>query len=485
MHMATDSTYLLDLIAGRRRPAVKCARFRPAAVSELLVGSMYKRAQYIGEASKNHRHRFADSIADMENRKRQAAEAAAAQRAARDRGMTGDDSYDNLPDVRERRMRENTRAQLQESYRNRKDLVQKRDQADIQNEANQTKSWGDNKWVRGVTTALSLPVQTVLHAGGAVMGDAPRPGGFWKGVWDDATGVSHDVANNLQIQAEHAGHTIGTMGRAVRYGYNYATGDDSALYSLKNERDNANAMHEARIAKMLDNYHDSDLKDPNSIAGMINYGLNSAAGNFAGGTAVTMGVGGVANAAARGIGTGTQAVAGAIRGTQAVNTAARAATAAGNAARTAGAAANTAGTAAGWGSRAVQIGRNAAARGVEAIGDTVAMPFRAVGSVTHPLQSARGMGSNIAQYGRSIAHPGQIGWGRWTVNAAKPLFSDTSFKAQAAFGAMNAARKGDMRGAAGELGDIGALSALGPAYLPFMFMGGSGDGQDQYEGGYE
>jgi hypothetical protein len=82
----------------------------------------------IGEASKQP-HPFEKSIANMRAEQQRAAAAEAARLNAYKRGLTGDAAYDNLPDVKRRRLYENMERQKQEYLKSRPDLIQRKDQA--------------------------------------------------------------------------------------------------------------------------------------------------------------------------------------------------------------------------------------------------------------------------------------------------------------------------------------------------------------------
>jgi len=100
-----------------------------ATIGMFCAASLFAQAfTGIGEASRQQ-HRYVQSVAEMNAQRQQAAQAAEARRNAPMRGMTGDTEYDNLPDVKRRRLYENMERQKQEYLKSRPDLVQKKDQA--------------------------------------------------------------------------------------------------------------------------------------------------------------------------------------------------------------------------------------------------------------------------------------------------------------------------------------------------------------------
>lgn len=464
--MAGQRQLLLDLITGRARPGVKAAS-ASVSLAGLLRGQMRKQAQIyggtaLGEASKNWGGSLTKSVTSMHTQRQQAAAAAAARRNAPKRGFTGDAAYDNLPDVQRRRMHENLEAARKAYFASRPDLVQRKSQAEIQKEVGPVKSWGDNKWVRRGATALSVPMQAVMHGVGRLMGDKPREGGFWAGVMHDARGAGYDAANNVQMLGNATAHGVGTVARGVNYGaQKYLLGaSKDKLYSLDNAWDNANAAYKAEQDAIQGNFREKDLRDPNSTLGKFNRAFVDTTGEALGQTAALGAVGGAAGAVGRGISAGTRVLSGAVHGTQAARTAAQA-TAAGS-------------RAAGWGARAVQGARNMAANGIDYVGDSFAMPFRAANrAIMHPVGSARSAASSMAN---AVRHP------------LRALGSDTLWKAYGGYDTWSNLARGDMGGAAGSVGDMMALGGLGKLYLPAMaaqgvygMMQGGDDGDD---GGY-
>lgn len=510
MSMATQSTQLLDLIAGRKRPAggvkrAQVAAVAPAGLSALLCAALCKRAQYLGESSKNRQHAYAQSVANMRAQRQQAAAAAAARQNAARRGFTGDADYDNLADVRARRMRQNTAQMREEYYKSRKDLIQRKDQAAIKNEVGPVKSWGDNDTFRNGVRVAMKPLHVLGGAVGSVAlgamnlmegrGFMEGQKNYWRDHMKDSDDVAHDAANNFQMFGNSAVQGATTIGRAANHYVRPSTwksdaASRAAAWSRKNEWANADARYNEKMNQLQGKFRDTSLSDPNSTFGKVNRFAMEQTGKLLGETAALGAAGSAVGAAGRGIHAGTKAMAGAVRGAQA--------------ARTGSGLSNL-------GARAWQGTRNMAARGIEAAGDTVAMPFDAVGSLAHPIQTARSVGPGVARYAnQTIAQPVRNLYGmirhpmqtaqyvgahpfraagnavaapvRWGWNAAKPFMSDTGFKATAAYGAMRNMYNGDSAGAAGEIGDMAAMGALGPAYMAYMVGRGVYGGMQPQEG---
>ena len=100
-----------------------------ATIGMFCAASLFAQAfNEIGEASKQQ-HPYVKSVANMNAQRQRAAQAAEARRNAPVRGMTGDTEYDNLPDVKRRRLYENMERQKQEYLKSRQDLIQRKDQA--------------------------------------------------------------------------------------------------------------------------------------------------------------------------------------------------------------------------------------------------------------------------------------------------------------------------------------------------------------------
>lgn len=500
-----------DLIVSRFSPAgVKRAGHMPL-LAAMLRSRLVKSAQ-LGEAGKGRQHRFASSIADMDASRANALAVDRANAARGRRGLTGDKYYDNLPDVAERRGYENAKADYDNYLKHRDDIIQQQNIADIRQKMDAegpTKSWGDTTTGRTLAGIVSAPVHGLATLAGSLglgINNWMEGRRFGEGqdeylrLQRESFGdVAHDVANNFQLQANAARHGAGTVARAANHYLRPSTWKSDAesvaqAQARKNEWHNADLAHHERASRIFDNFTDSTLKDDKSKLGLLNYGLNTAVGEFAGAEAATMGIGGAAKGVGKGITAGTRAASGAVRG--------------------AGAAADGAGL----GARALQGARNMAAKGIDAMGDTVAMPFNAVGTMATPIASAR---RAVPAAGRDLWHtvrngvvnpsrdiyslirhpqhawqsfratPWQHAWRgatypvRWAWNTAKPIgrhaFSDKGFKAMAAGQAIYGLSNGDYGGAGSALGDMAAYGALGPWYMPFavaqgMAGGDKGDG---------
>ncbi len=296
--MLHGTDILLDMIAGRARVAgpvlsVKtassastslsgvllasmCKRAKdspqhsqPVSLPELIRASLHKQAQAfteIGEASKQP-HPFEKSVANMKAQRQRAAQAAEARRNAPVRGMTGDTEYDNLPDVKRRRLYENMERQKQEYLKSRQDLIQRKDQATIQKEMGPVKSWGDNQTGRTMVRGISDVAHTAAGLGGSAwlaasrLWDKSRRGTsfmdeqreYWKNHNEARDDVAHDTLNNYQILANSAANGVGTVARGLNYGAHKVLGaSEDTLYSLNNEWDNANAIMRRFAVAALD-----------------------------------------------------------------------------------------------------------------------------------------------------------------------------------------------------------------------------------------
>lgn len=510
-------TYLISHPAGAR--GVKCASARRVAVSlqGLLLSGLCKRAQALGEASKGVQHRFAQSMAEQDARRRQAAAQAEARRNFANRGLTGNRDYDNLPDVKARRERQQAAQAFDDYYKSRKDLVQKKDMATVEKEVGPVRSWGDTAAGRAVGNGFaSSPLVRAVDWAGKGLGyvfSAPKGTSWrdWSRQYDQISAqgrgdLGKDIANNLQLWGEGVRNGAATVGRwAQRAVDPRAYGSSAEAMARKREyanmRANARMAHDARVKGIVGNFSDRALGDASSGIGRWNRIMTEGAGEVLGGELATAGIGGAAGAVGKGIMRGTRVVSNAVRGAQAAGTAANAAQAAGTAAGVAG-----------RGARLMQGARNMAARGIEAVGDTVATPFNAVGTLASPSASGRAVASgardawhtarNAAKPVRDlyglIRHPGAAMesfratpythiWNgatyvpRWAWNTAKPIgrhaFSDQGFKAMTAAGAMNDMANGDYGSALGSLGGMGAYGALGSAMIPIglargMYGGG-------------
>lgn len=486
----------------------------------LLLSGLYKRAQALGEASKGVQHRFVQSMAEQDAKRRQAAAQAEARRNAAKRGLTGNKYYDNLPDVKARRESQNAAQSFDDYYKSRKDLVQEKDKATIAKEVGQVKSWGDTSIGRKVGEGLaSMPIVRAVDWAGKGLGYLRSPKGTsWKEFskqYDETSSLGRenlgrDIANNLQLWGEGVRHGAGTIGRWAQRAVDKGAYGDSTSAQLKrreyaNMRANAAAAHNARVNGIVGNFDDIALRDGSSGIGKWNRIMTEGAGEVFGGELATAGIGGAAGAVGKGIVRGTRALSGAVRGAQAVSRAA-------NAAGTVANAANAASTAASWGARAmqgarnlgsrtVQGARNMAARGIDAIGDTVAMPFNAAGTLASPSATGRAVASgarDVWHTARNAAKPVRDLYGlirhpraamesfratpythiwngityapRWAWNTGKPIgrhyFSGKGYQAQTAYEAMRDTANGDYGSALGNLGGMGAYGALGPAIIP-------------------
>lgn len=518
MAMATRSTQLLDLIAGRSRP-VKAAQARtapPVALSALLRASLCKRAQYLGEASKTRQHRYAQSINNADIQRRQAAAAAAARQNESRRGMTGDAAYDSLPDVRARRLQQNTAQMRENYYRSRKDLVQQKDQATIKKEVGPVKSWGDTAVGRAIGDGfVNSPMVRAVDWAGKGLGyvfSAPKGTSWkdWSKQYDQISAqgrgdLGKDIANNLQMFGNSAVQGAATVGRAVNHYARPSTwksdsASRAAAWSRKNEWANADARYSEKMDQLQGKFIDRSLSDPNSAFGKVNRFAMEQTGKLLGETAALGVVGGAAGGVGRGVHAGTKVMAGAVRGAQTARTGAQAA--------------GFAGKMGNIGSKALQGARNIAAKGIETAGDTIAMPFDAAGALAHPVKTVRSAGPGVARYANQtfvqptkniysmIRHPMQTaqsvgahpfrsfgnaatGTGKWAWNAAKPFMGDKAFKGYAAYGATKSLYNGDPAGAVGEVGDMAAMGALGPAYMAYIAGRSIYQGMQQpQEGGY-
>lgn len=530
MHMH-DNRYLLDLIAGRRS-AVKAASVRRQTLEAALLRSMTKRAQQIVGARPGP-SKYDESVRQQHAARARAAQQAAAARNAHNAGKTGLDYYDDLPNVARNRRYQAEKARQRQLEENSPHVVKKKDMATIQKEVGPVKSWGDTRLGNIIGRGFSeSPLGRSVNFGGKVLGYMLSPKGTsWKDFSEqydqtEAMGredVGKDVANNLQLWGEGVRNGAQSVGMtAARYAdpttYGNSARAEARRRSHANRRANANMAHEARINGILNNFNDSSLKNGDQGIGKWNKLLTEGAGELLGAQAVTGGIGGAAGVAGKGIMHGTRLAANAVRGAQAASTAARAA----------GSAAGTASSAAGWGARAVQGARNMTARGIEGMGETLAMPFKAVssaaGAAANPFstagraikatpgavrtawngtmsvarpagQSVAATGRAVLQGGRAAMHPVQtarsmatstapwramggavrdIASPAWQATKAvgrplgKALTNDRLWQLQAAGDAGYNMLRGNYGDAASAIGDYGMLRGLGSWYLPVM-----------------
>lgn len=527
--MLHGTDILLDMIAGRAHAAgpvlpAKTASSEFPALSGVLLASMCKRAtarpqhpQFVslpgllraslhkqaqvfdalGEASKQQ-HPYVKSVANMNAKRQRDAQAAAARRNAPVRGMTGDTEYDNLPDVKRRRLYENMERQKQEYLKSRQDLIQRKDQATIQKEMGPVKSWGDSQIGRTMVRGISDAAHTVAGIGGSAwlaasrLWDKSRRGTsfmdeqreYWKNHNEARDDVTHDTLNNYQIFANSAANGAGTVARGLNYGAHKVLGaSEDKLYSLNNEWDNANDAHKAKMDALQGQFRDKSLSDPNSTFGKINRFTMEQSGKLLGETAAMGAVGGTLGQVGRGIQAGSRALSGIVRGTHAASAGARVA---------------------GWGARAVQGARNMTAKGIETMGNTVAAPFNAASAALNPVNHAKVMGRaasgawsvarhpvNSFRAARSaVAHPWQTAQAGWrAMGGSKGL--DKGYQLWQGTDALYNIGQGNFGDAAAAVGDMGLYGALGKWSLPYvgyqMYRGFS-DAQEPYDtydqGGY-
>ena len=354
-----------------------------------------KTAQALGQSSVGYQHPYAQSIADTDARKQReaAAAAASAARVNGTYGLTGNKDYDSLPDVAAARDAANAAYQEAEFYK-RQPIVQRKDLATIQREQAPIKSWGDNsilrKIVGGVTGAISTGVDAIGSAALGVNNLWEGRGNFWdeqKGYWKDRIAsrddLNHEIVNNLQLQANAARHGADTVYRlGTRYldprKYGNSARAEQLRRSHANAWANADDAHNERALRIVNNFHDSDLRNVDkSLLGMINYGANEAVGEFAGGELATAGLGGAAGAIGKDLtratrivaqGAGNLATRGLSLGRQVTTGLDRAGKLVAPGART-------------W----TQHAGGMVQRGVNAMGDVAAAPFNTLGHLATPI----------------------------------------------------------------------------------------------------
>ena len=545
--MAATRHSLADLISGALAsrkagsPVVKAASHDVAG--ELLRGMLRKCAQEIV----THQVLPSGYVAPAELARRKRMQAAADAEKARMHGRTGNDAYDSLPDVARDRARANARRAYEEHAANNPAIVQRKDLATVMREndaAGGVSNWGGSSVGKTVGGVLGAPVKGLTDAIASTVTyftHAPKGTSFkdWqKQYWGTATkgygDFAHAVANNFQLQADNARHGAASLGHlASRYLDVRSYGDSTRAKDLRRSYENARANEQTayldRQRRILGNFNDRDLKNPErSLLGMINYGANAGVGQFAGQSLAMAGAGTAAKGVSAGITRGTHALSGAIRGGSAGTTAATTAADAATAAQ-AGASAAQAGTsAASIGSRVVDGSRRMLANGVDAIGDTVSFPFRAAGNFADPVGlAAKGVTKGVPATGRALygtlregvrpvrdvwrvarnphivsdawhAHPWQFAGQaarypfQWAWNTGKPIgapvlraaFSKPGLEAQTVYGAARSAADGDYGDAAGQIGTMGMYGAAGSAAIPLlllqsMYGGGSGDNDYQ------
>ena len=268
--------------------------------------------------------------------------------------------------------------------------------------------------------------------------------------------------------------------------------------------DDATRAHMERSNRIVNNFQDDTLKHPEragNYLGMLNYGANAAVGEFEGGELATAGIGGVAKGVGKGMTAATRATA-----SGAGNMVTRGL----SLGRQTTTGLNSAGELAGTGARTwTQHAGGMVQRGINAMGDTLAMPARAVGTMATPItttsravpQALRGGWQTVrAGVGRPIGaawnfahHPLQSPVPICTHLSYVSLTTGGSFQSDMAMGntglqaqAMYGLATGD--GGAG-VGGMGAYGALGGWALPAMLVssmyGGQGDGGQGDDGQYQ
>lgn len=533
--MGANGTDLAGLLVGHMHGVRSQAG---VTVGGLIRGALYKRA---APAVVTNRILPADYGAKMEQSRRQQAQAAQQAQAGKF-GLTGNKAYDSLPDVVARRKR--NQAAFEAYARKNPEIVKRKSQAEIMREIQANggvSTWGDTAVGRGIGTAIVAPWKLIADAVGSNLSyltSAPKGTSYsdwmkqyYRTANQDWGTIGHDVANNFQIQANSAVHNASQLARLgneylLDWGsYGNSTEALKRKRSYQNTRANADAAFEAKRQLIENNFHDSDLRgNSGSWVGSVNRFGNTAVGALAGDTLATAGFGAAGKLIGRGVMTGTKALSGAIRGASAATNAAGAA--ASTAAGTAGAAAGTAGTAgASWGARAMQGARNMVANGVDAMGETVAMPFKAVGTFANPVEGIKktvvgrggpgriiwdtarnGIGRPVrglynfarhpgASIQNTVMHPWQatknvFNWGKDTIMpAGRVALGKTGWQADTLYNMASSASQGNYGDAAGHLGQMGFYGGAGSLGLPAMILynmyggGGGGDGA-QYAQGY-
>ena len=318
-----------------------------------------------------------------------------------------------------------------------------------------------------------------------------------------------DWDNNVRIQWNAAKHGVGQVARFAGKWlnpYNWGSSTQARINRMNADSDmeTASRLHHERQLRLMKNFNnaDLDLSNPNnnSMLGMLNYGLNSAVGEFAGGELATAGLGTVAKGVGKGI------VAG---GSKLGNLAQKGVTAA---------------TKPVVGARVGGWAGGAANRMTTGVAKTVASPFTIAGHMSTPITTS---GKVVGATGRAAwdtgkaamrpagdllhylrhpwqntsaawtyakAHPfmaaGRTAWypARYGWNVAKPsarlaknvVFNPQAMHAQSMYSAYNNANAGAYGAAAGDVASMGAFEALGPwaipAYVGYSAMSG-GDGQ--------
>lgn len=331
--------------------------------------------------------------------------------------------------------------------------------------------------------------------------------GSWAQYKQDINDFLDDYDNNVRIQWNSAKHGVGqTLRFAGKWldPRNWGSSTQARINRMNADSDmeTASRLHHERQLRLMKNFNnvDLDLSDPsnNSMIGMLNYGLNSAVGEFTGGELATAGMGTVAKGVGKGV------VAG---GSKLGNLAQKGVTAAtkpvvgtrvsgwaGGAANrmTAGVAKTVASpfTIAGHMSTPITTSGKVVGATGRAAWDTGKAAVRPAGDLLHylrhPVQSTRAAWQYAAQHpfmavGRTVAYPARYGW-----NVAKPgarlaknvVFNPQAMYGQSMYSAYNNANAGAYGAAAGDVASMGAFEALGPwavpAYMGYSAMSGGG-----------
>lgn len=495
-----------------------------------LLGVLRKSAQEV-VTSRVLKNGYTSGAESARQQREQAAQQARERQMA---GFTGNKAYDDLPDVRRARMKDRFERAYARHAANNPGIVQRQNYEDAmkQVDADGVTRWADTGLGKFVGAVASKVNKALDPLSGTITYFTSAPKGTSYGDWmksytsiKDNGDFGHDFVNNMQIQYNSAKKGLKDLGyTAMEYADPRSYGDSARARDLKTSYRNAKANsgdYNTEVnRRLVEGFRNDDLKNTSSGLGAINYGLNAAFGEVAGQTLGTAGLGNAAKGVGAGIQHGTRALSGAIRGGSAASTAAS----------TAGTAASAAQQTASLGARALNWTRNAAANGVDAIGDTISYVPRTLGQLSNPADAANRAVTGVAKgtwetakagfkpvadmwrvannpsiignayrtagpwrfAGQAAAYPFKTGW-----NIAKPTlkpafryaFSKPGFEAQANLAAMGSMANGDYGDAAGELGAMGFYGAAGPVALPamlayYMYNGanGSGDGGDYGEG---
>ena len=504
--MATCNGDLASLLVGHMRRTVKCGEAQRVApkctVSGLLRGALHKYAQEIV----TNRVLPRGYVAPAEKARQERVQKA--QQAQRERmaGWTGNKAYDALPDVAERRRRLKADQAWARQAANNPEIVKRKDLATVMREGGAkggVSNWGDSTAGKVVGGALGAPVKGLTDTIASTLTwftHAPKGTSFsdWqKQYWQTAAqgygDFAGDVANNFHLQANNARHGAASLARtAGRYldtrTYGNSTKARNLRESYANTQANAALAHADRERRILGHFNDRDLRNPEkSTLGMLNYGANAGVGQFAGQSLALAGAGTAAKGVGQGITKGTHAMSNAIRGSSAAGTAGSKVPS--------------------LGSRIVAGSRNALANGVDAIGDTVSLPFRAAGTLADPVGAVTkgvtkgvpavtrgvydtvrpGLGRPMREMYRFARHPlgyardvvshpwrTTVGVARWGKDTAAPAWramtSKPALEAQTMYSAARSAAGGRYGDAAGEIGTMGVYGAAGNYALPALLL---------------